>query len=146
MTQPRADSPTGHGKASAPVSLGALWFAILAAPLAWSTQELVSYGIASFLCRQKAESTGLIYAGNVSAAFMLVTLMTFAIAVAGGWVAVANWRKVRDVRRESNLSPREVHAERSRFMGRCGVICSVVFLGAFVFTTANLLIAPLCAR
>jgi hypothetical protein len=144
MASAQASHSSGGPVAGAPVSLGALWFAILAAPLAWSTQELICYGIASRLCRLKPAGAGMKLAADVSAWFAIVTLITFALAVTGAWVAARNWRRVRDVRRESNINPREINAERSRFMGHAAIICNVGFISAFVFTTAELLVSPLC--
>lgn len=132
------------GRASAPVGLAALWFAILAAPLAWSAQELVCYYLASRLCRQRAASHGVELALWLSPSFLIVTVVTFLLALAGAWTAWSNWRKVRDIRRESNLHPREIHAERARFMARCALITNIGFLGAFVFMTAEFVVAPLC--
>ena len=138
-----SETPPG-GKASAPVSLTALWFAMLAAPLAWSAQELVCYYLASRLCRLRAAGYETELAMRLSPSFLIVTVVTFLIALAGAWTAWSNWRKVRDVRRESNLHPREIHAERSRFMARCALIFNVGFLGAFVFMTSEFIVAPLC--
>jgi len=143
--QTSASAPAGPSP-PAPVSPRALWFAILAAPLAWSAQELICYGIASQVCRQKWSGAEVASALQVSASFVIVTVITFAIALAGAWVAARNWRRVRDVRRESNLHLREINAERSRFMGRAAIICNVGFVVAFVFTTAEFLVSPLCAR
>lgn len=130
-------------KASAPVSMTALATGILAAPLAWSAQELLSYGFVSRLCREQGAAATLRLAG-ASPTFLLISAVTLLIALAGAWLAWRNWVRVRDVRRESNLSPREIHAERSRFMARVGLICNVGALGAFAFTISTLFIAPLC--
>lgn len=134
----------GGGRAGAPVGLAALWFGILAAPLAWSAQELVCYYLASRLCRPGAAGYGTGLALRLSPSFLVVTAVTLLIALAGAWTAWTNWRKVRDIRRESNLHPREIHAERSRFMARCALVTNVGFLGAFVFMTAEFIVAPLC--
>ena len=144
MASPHASRAPAGGQASAPVSLAALWFGLLAAPLAWSAQELVCYYLASRLCRLRAAGTGAELALRLSPSFLIVTAMAFLIAAAGAWTAWSNWRKVRDIRRESNLHPREIHAERSRFMARCALITNVGFLGAFVFMTSEFIVAPLC--
>lgn len=132
------------GRAGASVGLAALWFAILAAPLAWSAQELVCYYLASRLCRLRAAGYDAELASKLSPLFLIVTAVTFFLALAGAWTAWSNWRKVRDIRRESKLHPREIHAERARFMARCALITNVGFLGAFVFMTAEFVVAPLC--
>lgn len=144
MASARPSEPNAGGRARAPVTLGALWFGILAAPLAWSAQELVCYYLASRLCRLRAAGYGAELALRLSPSFLIVTAVTFLIALAGAWTAWSNWRRVRDIRRESNLHPREIHAERSRFMARCALITNVGFLGAFVFMTSEFVVAPLC--
>jgi len=144
MASAQVSKPAGRGQASVPISLTVLWFGLLAAPLSWSTQELVCYYLASRLCRVRAAGHGAELALRLSPSFLIVTAVTFLIALAGAWTAWSNWRKVRDIRRESNLHPREIHAERSRFMARCALICNILFLGAFVFMTSEFVVAPLC--
>jgi hypothetical protein len=131
------------GRASAPVSMKALVFGILAAPFAWFAQELVSYGFVSALCRDREAGTAMRFAA-ASPQFLLVCGVTLVIALIGAWFAWSNWVKVRDVRRESNLSPREIHAERSRFMARVGLICNIGALAAFAFSIVTLFVVPLC--
>jgi len=146
MASSQTSASSSIGQAAGPVSQRSLWFAILAAPLAWSAQELICYGIASHLCRLKTSAAELQSAMHVSASFAIVTALTFAIAVAGAWVASRNWRKLRDAGRASRLDRREIHAERSRFMGHVALICNVGFIGAFLFTTAEMLVSPLCGK
>jgi len=110
-----------------------LWFGILAAPLAWSAQELVSYGFVSRLCGQSAGAE----ITTATPPFMLVTLVTFVVALAGTWAAVYNWRKLVGGREE---------AGPVRFLAMIGLINSAGFIGAFVFSTATLVVAPLCVR
>ena len=144
MASQDAARERSSGRASATVSLTASWFAMLAAPLAWSAQELVCYYLASRLCRLRAAGYATELALRLSPSFVIVTAVTFLIALAGAWTAWSNWRRVRDIRRESNLHPREIHAERARFMARCALITNVGFLGAFVFMTSEFIVAPLC--
>jgi ABC-type nickel/cobalt efflux system permease component RcnA len=130
--------------ASAQVGIKALWTGILAAPLAWSAQELLSYGLVERLCRERETGAALRLAAGSAPVFLLISAATLAIALAGAWLAWRNWRKLRDIRRDSNLSPREIHAERSRFMARVALICNAGALCAFAFSISTLLVAPLC--
>jgi hypothetical protein len=133
-------------ESSVRVSRPSLWFGVLAPPLAWSAQELFSYMIASSLCRLRAEGFAADQVHALSTPFVLVTASTLALALAGAWAAVGNWRKAREERRDSSLDLGEIGAERTRFLARCGVINAAVFLTAFFFTTAELLVAPLCGK
>lgn len=131
------------GQADAPVSSKALAFGILTAPLAWTTQELVSYGFVDSLCLDRNVDTAMRHAASAPA-FLVISALTLIVALAGAWLAWRNWVRVRDVRRESNLSPREIHAERSRFLARVGLICNTGALLAFAFTISTLFVSPLC--
>lgn len=131
------------GRADAPVSPKALAFGIFAAPLAWTTQELVSYGFVDNLCLDRNVDTAMRHAASAPA-FLVISALTLIVALAGAWLAWRNWVRVRDVRRGSNLSPREIHAERSRFLARVGLICNTGALLAFAFTISTLFVSPLC--
>lgn len=133
----------GSGRSGAPVSMRALAAGILAAPLAWSAQELVSYGFVSHLCADHRLDVAQRLAGE-SPLFLVISAITLGIALAGAWLAWKNWTRVRNVQRQSNLEPREIHAERNRFMARVGLICSVGALCSFAFTISTLFVAPLC--
>lgn len=117
-----------------------LWFGVLAAPLAWSAHELLSYGLASFLCDLKPGAIGA-QMHALSLPFVIATCLMLALALAGAWTALRNWRAV-----PSNPDPSDIGAERSRFLAHCGLINSVVFLTAFCFTIAEMVFAPLCGR
>ncbi len=123
-----------------------LAFGLLAAPLAWSADELFSYGAASQLCRMKASGSGQTLTVPDSPWLWGVVVVTLVIAVAGFVVAVGNWRKARDELAGSGrhlLEPGEGH---SRFIAMCGVLTSSGFLIAFLFMLANLILAPLCGQ
>ncbi|TFV88417.1 hypothetical protein E4K72_21995 [Oxalobacteraceae bacterium OM1] len=135
---------SAHSDTSLAVSRASLWFGILATPFAWSTQELVSYMLASTLCGLRAEGLAGGRAYALSTPFVAVTAATLALGLVGAWVAHANWRKVRAQRRHAGLDRAGIGIERARFLARCGLINAVVFLVAFAFTTANILVAPLC--
>jgi len=132
------------------VSRFALWYGILAAPLAWSAQELISYGAASFLCGLKQGASAAQQTHALSTPFLAITLLTLAIALSGAWIAVRNWRRLKDVlkesRREERLRLAEIHAERDVFLAHSGLIVSLLFVLAFFFTAADMVVAPLCGK
>src|SRR5205823_1060085 len=137
------NSAHGSHPGSPPVSMRALAAGIFAAPLAWSAQELVSYGLVSHLCARTNGAIVQRFAAS-SPLFLFISAVTLVIALAGSWLAWKNWTRVRDVQRDSNLEPREIHAERTRFMARVGLICSFGALCSFAFTISTLFVAPLC--
>jgi hypothetical protein len=116
-----------------------LLFGLLAAPLAWSADELFSYGIASRLCRMRAAGSGQSLTVADSPWFWLLLAVTAVIALAGFAVALGNWRKTHGEQRESGDG-------RNRFLSMCGMLTSGGFLIAFLFMLANLVLAPLCGE
>ena len=138
-----------HPESMSRIGPASLWFGILAPPLAWSAPELFSYMLASSLCRLRAESFAGSHVRALSGPFALVTAVTLALALAGGWTAMTNWRKARKVsahRHHAGLDLREIGDERTRFLSHCGVISAAIFITAFFFTTADILVAPLCGK
>jgi hypothetical protein len=132
------------GNGSDSVSQLALWLGIVVAPLSWSAQELVSYGVVSRLCSEREAANAMRTAASAEPLFLLISAALLLLTLAGAMLAWRNWLKVRDVRRASNLSREEIHAERSRFLGRVALICNVGALAAFAFTISTLFVAPLC--
>lgn len=127
------------------VSLVWLWFGVLAPPFAWSAHELLSYMVASSACRLRGAGLAGEQARALGPAFVAIAVVTLVIALAGAWVAVRNWQRAREEKRDSSLDVAEIGAERTRFLARCGVINAAVFLTAFFFTAADMVVAPLCA-
>jgi hypothetical protein len=90
----------------------ALWLGLLAAPLAWFVNQLLSYSLVLWAC-----STGRQYTLH------LVTLAMLLLAAAGGVIAWRAWRQ----------AGREWHSEaggvlpRSRFMAALGILLSSLF-------------------
>ncbi len=90
----------------------ALWLGLLAAPLAWFVNQLLSYSLVLWAC-----STGRQYTLH------LVTLAMLLLAAAGGVIAWRAWRQ----------AGREWHNEaggvlpRSRFMAALGILLSSLF-------------------
>lgn len=123
-----------------------LWYGVLAAPLAWSAQELISYGAASFLCGLKQGASAAQQVHALSPPFVAITLLTLAVALSGAWIAVRNWRRLRQAPRGTPMQLSEIHAERNAFLARCGLLSSLIFVLAFFFTTAEMVVAPLCGK
>jgi hypothetical protein len=98
------------------VSRPALWFGLLAGPIAWSLRLLISYPLVPVACAQGASS--LLHL--VSALFLLV-------ALAGGAVAWWSYRQLRAKERSGRGGADDWTMERTRFM----VLLSLLVSGLF---------------
>lgn len=114
----------------------ALWYAILAAPLAWITQLVVTYSLEEwFACSPSATDEGTILGLDVRTFALGVTLVLGAIAVAGGVVA---GRCLRRIRNGGDITA------RARWMAYAGLLNSVLYLFIIVANIAPPLILRVC--
>ena len=97
--------------------IAVLWFALLAAPVAWMLGLNADYGMVRVAC-----------AGNTALPLHLVTLATLVLAAGGGWVARREWRRL-------GAGPPDEEpgaVGRSRFMAAVGMLASALFSLAIV--------------
>ncbi|WP_420129398.1 hypothetical protein [Longimicrobium sp.] len=97
--------------------IAVLWFAVLAAPLAWMLGLNAEYGLVRVAC-----------AKNSNLALHLVSLATLVIALAGGWVAWREWKRTGREGPGEDGGP----LPRSRMMVVMGLMASALFSLAIV--------------
>lgn len=97
--------------------IAALWFAVLAGPLAWMLGLNAGYGFVRVAC-----------AKNTNLSIHLVSLATLLLALSGGWVAWREWT------RTGRRWPGEEDGPlaRAEFMAAIGVLASALFSLAIV--------------
>lgn len=108
--------------------IAALWFAVLAGPLAWMLGLNAEYGLVRVACAKDS----MLYLHAVS-------VLTLLLALAGGWVAWREWRR----------TGREWPGEgggtiaRSRFMVALGLLGNALFaLTILAQWSANFFLNP----
>ena len=95
-----------------PRGIAALWFAVLAGPLAWMLGLNAGYGLVRVACAKQ----NMLYLHAVS-------VLTLLLALAGGWVAWREWK--RTGREWAGEEPGAI--PRSRFMVALGLLASALF-------------------
>jgi hypothetical protein len=95
-----------------PASRGALWFAFLGGPIAWSAHLLASYPLVSVACRL-----------GTTAPLHLITAATAALAAAAGITGIVAYRRVRH---GGPGGIGDAYA-RARFMALSGLITGLFF-------------------
>jgi hypothetical protein len=145
--QPGSPSERGHAApARHEVSRGALWFGILAAPTAWLGVQILDYGAASRFCGARSAEPSAQLVRAIEPWFLWLTGAAFLIALVGCWVARRNWLRTRNEQSGSGHHLLKFGEGRTRFLAMCGLLISVSFCVAFLFTAAYMVVAPLCAR
>lgn len=106
----------------------ALWFAVLAGPLAWMLGLNAQYGLVRVACARGS----MLY-------LHAVTVLTLALALAGVWTAWREWRRTGREWPDERLGV----IPRSRFMAVLGVLAGALFSLAIVCQwLANLFLNP----
>ncbi|HEX6966575.1 MAG TPA: hypothetical protein VF166_12310 [Gemmatimonadaceae bacterium] len=122
------------------IGYGALWFGVLAAPLAWSLLSVVNYAMAAQSCEPEGMSPlDHPLFSTVRTFEGLLTLAALIIALAGLIVAIRN-------RRVSNNAdvPHDAVWNRVHFMSLFGIIVSALFVNGIILHGLGVILVPLC--
>ncbi len=128
------------------VSLAALWFGIYGVPIAWISLEIFSYVVTTSICGEISQTTMGMVAGTKSAWHILLpaSLLATALALIAAYVALHNWRESHDEKPGSMHHLIDVGEGRTRFLAMFGLLTSIGFMIAFIFSATTLIVVPLC--
>ncbi|HEY2418537.1 MAG TPA: hypothetical protein VGH84_11510 [Steroidobacteraceae bacterium] len=128
------------------VRLWVLLFGVIAAPLLWLAQLIVSYGLSAIVCYRGNHPTTIVSATPVRTALLAFDAVALIVGLAAALVAFASWRAVRAEQQSSGHQALDIGEGRTRFMALWGIMSSLCFLGAIIFHTLASIMAPLCVR
>ena len=139
------ESEAGHPAPNrGQVSVSRLWFGVFGAPVAWSVQTLVNYGLASYSCfptlAPRAEP---LYAG-VWWILLIVGLVALGIEIGAVQVSLVSWRRTRDERDGGRYHALDSGEGRTRFMALAGIMSGVLILLVSLVQVAALFLVPPC--
>ena len=122
-----------------------LFFCITAGPVAWTILHLTAYPLASYACYpQTVQRLRPLQSWLwVRPAMIGLAAAMLALALIGGWASLRYLKRAKAIAIDEGLSPLE-GAGRSRYFAVCGIITSVLFVGAIVADAIMLFGAPLC--
>ncbi len=126
------------------VSLFALLFGMLAAPLAWVGQFLLGYADSALLCFRGDHPLSSPPSDGVGATLIAYDVAAILVAVAAGAVSVLSWRALAEDK--ESIAPAVTHSGREHFMAVWGLFSSMWFLAAIVFNAIATVMVPLCLR
>ena len=122
----------------------AIWFAIVAAPLAWNLQLLVNVPIASYACFPHDVPFDAPIWSNLDTVTTVVEAVAVLVCVIAGLVGWRNWRRTHQEKPGSAHRLIEGGDGRTRFMAMVGMLVSGLFLIAVLFSCINLYAVPPC--
>lgn len=122
------------------IGYGALWFGILAAPLAWSLLSIVNYSMAAQSCEPAGMSSlNQPLFSSVRLFEGMLSLVALVIAVAGLVVAVRN-----RIASSNADVPHDAVWSRVHFMALFGIVVSALFVNGIVLHGLGVMLIPLC--
>ncbi|MEO8630347.1 MAG: hypothetical protein ABI612_19950 [Betaproteobacteria bacterium] len=138
-----AESSAHPAPHRARVSGWLLAFGLIGAPAAWLTQNVFSYGAASYACfPHDVPLPG--PSAALSRLLVLATVIAIAIGVAGLFAALQGWRATREEKSGSGHHALAVGEGRTRFLALSGILTSAMFLIAVAFSAVTLFVSPSC--
>lgn len=126
------------------VNRWALWFGLLAAPIAWSLQELINVTLTGLACYPHELPLATPLWAHLRAISAAVEAIAVVACIAAGLVAFASWRKSR------HEKPGDAHQllgngdGRTRFIAMAGIMASLLFLVGTALAALNLVGVPPC--
>ncbi|HEX3432020.1 MAG TPA: hypothetical protein VHT03_14150 [Rhizomicrobium sp.] len=121
----------------------ALMFGNTAAPVFWIGQIFLGYGVTSLACYGSDHPTSLASGAALRSALYVFDGIAIAAALAGGIVSFLCLRAVRHPGTDTRFAAK-ITESRMRFMAFWGLLSSLWFLGAIVFTTIGTATVHLC--
>ena len=110
-----------------------LLYGACVAPLFWLGQLMLGYWVSAEACYGSDHPTTVASAGPLQSALIAFDVVAILAALSGLSVSWMSWRAT-------------VQGERSHFMAIWGILSSLWFLGAILFSTIGSLTVPLCVR
>lgn len=126
-----------------------LLLALAAGPTAWIVQLVVDFGLSSDVCRQYGVPRAAASIHNWTLEHLIlvgVNLVCLAVAMAGGFTALAAWKRTRAEKPGGVAALVEIGEGRTRFLAACGMMTAAAFAVAILFDTAWPFFVPSCWR
>jgi hypothetical protein len=127
-------------------SAGLLAIGLAAAPLAWGGQLVINYALASHVCFPGDNPLMSVASGWGAAwtVLLIVELIALAIALGGAAAAYRAWQATRTESSGDSEDVIEAGRGRTRFLSIWGLMTSLGFFVAIIFSLVGLFAVPLC--
>ena len=126
------------------VGLTALFFGLVAAPVAWNAQLLFSVALSAHACYPRDVPLTLPIWSNLWGILLAIGVAGIVLAILGGLVSFRNWRLTFDEAPGSAHHLLDVGEGRTRFIAMFGILASVLFALGLLFATAAVFLVPIC--
>jgi hypothetical protein len=118
--------------------------ALIAPPLAWSTQLIASFALAAHACYPRSAPIAAPFWPGLNGVLWTISIAAMAIGWASAALAWHNWRATRDEKPGAGHALVDAGEGRTRFLAMCGLIVGCCFALALLWTASGLLLVPAC--
>lgn len=139
LLETRHPAPARHQ-----ASLGSLCFSLAAPPVAWSVQSIAGYGVSSAACFPGDTPRMTPLFADLWPWLLAINAAALVVGVLGILFAYRNWRATRGETGGNSQHLIERGEGRTRFLAMWGLLLGSGFIVATLFSSATLLISPLC--
>lgn len=140
-----AAAPEHHPSAGRPeAKLSLLLYGLVAAPCAWILAQVFCSTLASQACHPKYEPLATTSISGAPLAQAIALGLAGVICASGAFVAYEAWAQTRGEHRGGSQTLLEIGEGRARFMALAGLLTSLGFLVAVVFSIPAVIFVPLC--
>lgn len=138
-------SPVAHpASARGAIALGALWFGLFGAPLAWSLQLLLGYALVAHSCFPATDPRMTPASGGLWTVVLIAGVVAAVVAAAAAVTAWRSWRLTRYEHHGDDHVLLEAEEGRTRFMALAGMLLSAIFLFGIVMNALPLFLVSPC--
>ena len=144
MTGTDADAAAHPSPHRSRTGLPSLLYGLIAAPVAWVVSQIVNSALAQEACFPGTEPLATPALGSVHAMQAGILLAALLVSASATWVALAAWRSTCNEHSGDQHALLAIGEGRSRFMAFAGVLTSVGFLVASLFSAPALVLVAGC--
>lgn len=139
--RPSHDHPSA---ARGAIGVGVLLYGLIAAPCAWLAAQVASSTLAQAACFPQDTPLRIPAFPGVHLAHGLALAIALAVCASGALLAYGAWRRTRGEHQGGGHVLLDIGEGRSRFLALAGVMTSLGFLVATLFSIPAALLVPAC--
>ncbi|MGA0600841.1 hypothetical protein ACO2Q3_09075 [Caulobacter sp. KR2-114] len=144
MTAFDLEKPVHPSPHRSKTGLAALLFGLCAGPVAWGVGEVVNVTLAQEACLPGTEPLGLPTIANVHGFQLGVMALSLLISASAAMIALQAWRATRGEHEGGTHTLLAIGEGRSRFMALAGVLTSIGFAVATLFSLPAIQFVSAC--
>ncbi|MBS0331496.1 MAG: hypothetical protein JSS35_01890 [Proteobacteria bacterium] len=144
MSEARLDPNAHPSPRRGKVGLARLLYGLMAGPLAWALSQMANGAVGQEACFPGVEPLAAPAFGGAHAIQAVILAVALLVSGSGALVSWVAWRATRDEQAGDQHALLAVGEGRSRFMAFAGLLTSVGFVLASIFSIPAMLFVPAC--